>query len=336
MLQRATQWLRIALPFLLLCALISPPPLRNDAAAFIPAETLHGVFPPPPPTYPNPNDWTQRPLCELSNQAQAIVWRTSARVGVAVADLVQGRLWTGGDANPFALHSVAKPPIAWMTLAAAEARGETLSPQLAQHLRQMIIWSNNDAVPILLSYAGGLPALHDFYIALNLRGLVAHFSHFSWGRTAGAPADIAAAYAQLATAAAFSPAVRNQGFALLQAVRPEQRWGASTPPAALAGWSALVKTGQFAIEGEGLRVNSAAIWLDQWRRPRYVVAIMSAEHRYWGRAIEHSNQIGAALAAAISARENNAVDPATACAPRNASPAPIPPSERNTRLPQMP
>lgn len=326
MLQRATQWLRIALPFLLLCALISPLPLRHDAAAFVPTETLRGIFPPLPPTYPSPDDWTQRPLCELSNQAQAIAWRTSARVGVAVADLVQGRLWTGGDANPFALHSIAKPPIAWMTLAAAEARGETLSPQLAQHLRQMISWSNNDAVPVLLSYAGGLHALRDFYAALNLRGLVAHFSHFSWGRTAGAPADVAAAYAQLATSVDFSPAVRNQGFALLQAVRPEQRWGASTPPATLAGWSALVKTGQFAIEGEGLRVNSAAIWLDQWRRPRYVVAIMSAEHGYWGRAIEHSNQIGAALAVAISARENNAVNPATTCAPRNASP---------THLPQM-
>lgn len=322
--QRATRWLRLALPVLLLCALISPPLLRDGDAAFLPTETLRGVFPPPTPAYPDPDNWTQRTLCELSNQAQAITWRTSARVGVAVADLVQGRLWTGGDANPFVLHSVAKTPIAWLTLAAAEARGETLSSQLAQHLQRMIIWSSNDAVPILLRYVGGLPALRDLYAALNLRSLVAHFNHFSWGRTAGSPADVAAAYAQLATSAAFSPAVRDQGFALLQAVRPEQRWGASTTPDALAGWSALVKTGQFAIEGEGLRLNSAAIWLDQWRRPRYVVAIMSAEHRYWGRAIEHSNQIGAALAAAISARENNAINPTTTCAPRN---PPLPQTE---------
>ena len=270
---------------------------------------------PPPPDYPPPDRWTERTLCELSNHAAALVFRTPARIGVAVADLTEGRLWIGGDTQPFALHSVAKVPIAWLTLTAAEARGETLSPQMANQLRQMIAWSRNDAVPVLLAYAGGLPALRNFYAQLGLDGMVAHFHDYRWGRSAGAAADVAATYAQLAISDVIPPAVREQGFALLDGVVPEQRWGATSPPPALRGWSALVKTGQFEIPEEGLRINSAAIWLDQWQYPRYVVAIMSAEHRYWGVGIERSNQIGAALATAIQSREQNTTNPATTCAP---------------------
>ena len=270
---------------------------------------------PPRPDYPLPDRWTERPLCELSNHAAALVYRTPARIGVAVADLVDGRLWVGGDTEPFALHSVAKVPIAWLTLTVAESRGETLSPEMADQLRQMIAWSRNDAVPVLLAYAGGLPALRDLYAQLGLDGMVAHFDDYRWGRGAGAAADVAAAYAQLAISDAIPATVREQGFALLDGVVPEQRWGATSPPPALRGWSALVKTGQFEIPEEGLRINSAAIWLDQWRHPRYAVAIMSAEHRYWGVGIERSNQIGAAVATAIHARAHNAVDPADTCAP---------------------
>ena len=298
----------------LVCAIVALAliPARADAASYG-GPTAFFPLPPPPPVYPDHQRWSRHPLCELSNDAQAILNRTAPRFGVAVADLVVGRLWTGGDADPFALHSVAKAPIAWMALAAAEARDEALSPQLAEQLRYMITWSSNDAVPILLEYAGGLPALRDFYVALELDGLVAHFNRFSWGRTAGAPADVAAAYAQLATSAAFSPAVRRQGFALLEDVRPDQRWGAATTPAALAGWSALVKTGQFAIEDEGLRVNSAAIWLDEWRRPRYVVAIMSAEQRHWGLTMQRQTRIGDTIAAAIAARERPTADAPGTC-----------------------
>ena len=289
----------------LLCAAVALAllPARADAALHSGPVAIFPL-PPPPPVYPDHERWSRHRLCELSNDAQAILNRTAPRFGLAVVDLVAGRLWTGGDAQPFALHSVVKTPIAWMTLAAAEARGETLSPQLAEQLRSMISWSSNDAVQIVLDYAGGMPALRDFYAALELDGLVAHFNRFSWGRSAGAPADVAAAYAQLATSPDFSPAVRKQGFALLEAVQPEQRWGATTPPAALAGWSALVKTGQFAIEDEGLRINSAAIWLDEWRRPRYVIAMMSAEQRHWGLTMQRQTKIGGIIAAAIAARED--------------------------------
>ena len=268
---------------------------------------------PAAPEYPPPESWTERPLCELSNHATALIYRTPARVGAAVADLIEGRLWVGGDAEPFALHSVAKGPIAWLTLAAAEARGETLSPERSEQLRQMIVWSRNGDVPALLGSAGGLAGLRAFYAELGLTGMVAHFDDYRWGRSEGSAADVAATYAQLAISEAVSESVRERGFALLAQVVPEQRWGASAPPEGLRGWSALVKTGQFEIPGEGLRINSAAIWLDRWGRPRYVVTIMGAEHRYWGVGIERSNEIGAALGAAIEAREGEGLDRMSVC-----------------------
>ena len=305
----------------ILCAALAAHSTSAGAAQF-PLAAMPEIEPPPPPPpdYPEPRAWTPRPLCELSNSAQALLYRTPGRTGVAVADLADGRLWVGGDDQPFALHSVAKAPIAWLAMAAAESRGEPLSRNLAEQMRQMIAWSNNEAVAILLNYAGGLPALRDFYAALNLDGLVANFHEFSWGRTRGSAVDVAAAYAQLATSDALSPAIRERGLALLDAVVPEQRWGAAFPPAQLRGWSALVKTGQFAEPGEGLRLNSAAIWLDQWRRPRYVVAIMGAEQRHWGLSIERQNLIGAALSAAIAARERNSQNPNATCAPTIAAP----------------
>ena len=305
----------------ILCAALAAHSTSAGAAQF-PLAAMPEIEPPPPPPpdYPEPRAWTPRPLCELSNNAQALLYRTAGRTGVAVADLADGQLWVGGDDQPFALHSVAKAPIAWLAMAAAESRGEPLSRNLAEQMRQMIAWSNNDAVAILLSYAGGLPALRDFYAALSLDGLVANFHEFSWGRTRGSAVDVAAAYAQLATSDALSPAIRERGLALLDAVVPEQRWGAAFPPAQLRGWSALVKTGQFAEPGEGLRLNSAAIWLDQWRRPRYVVAIMGAEQRHWGLSIERQNLIGAALSAAIAARERNSQNPNATCAPTIAAP----------------
>ena len=308
----------------LLIALLAPSlvvPRSADAAQF-PLAALPQIepLPPPPPDYPAPSAWSPRPLCELSNDAQALLYRTPGRTGVAVADLASGALWVGGDDQPFALHSVAKAPIAWLAMTAAESRGEPLSRNLAEQMRQMIAWSNNDAVPTLLGYAGGLPALRDFYAALELDGLVANFHRFSWGRTRGSAVDVAAAYAQLAVSDALSPDIRQRGLALLDAVVPEQRWGAASPPDQLRGWSALVKTGQFAEPGEGLRLNSAAIWLDQWRRPRYVVAIMAAEQRHWGLAIERQNHIGQALSTAIAAREHNSHNPTTTCAPTPAAP----------------
>lgn len=315
------RWLAVAALCAILCAALAAHSTSADAAQF-PLAAMPEIEPPPPPPpdYPEPRAWTPRPLCELSNNAQALLYRTPGRTGVAVADLADGQLWVGGDDQTFALHSVAKAPIAWLAMAAAESRGEPLSRNLAEQMRQMIAWSNNDAVPILLGYAGGLPALRDFYAALSLDGLVANFHEFSWGRTRGSAVDVAAAYAQLATSDALSPAIRERGLALLDAVVPEQRWGAAFPPAQLRGWSALVKTGQFAEPGEGLRLNSAAIWLDQWRRPRYVVAIMGAEQRHWGLSIERQNLIGAALSAAIAARERNAQNPNTTCAPTIAAP----------------
>lgn len=307
-----------------LAALLAPQlalPRSADAAQF-PLAALPEIepLPPPPPEYPAPSAWTPRPLCELSNDAQALLYRTPGRTGVAVADLAEGALWVGGDDQLFALHSVAKAPIAWLTLAAAESRGEPLSRNLAEQMRQMIAWSNNDAVATLLSYAGGLPALRDFYAALELDGLVANFHQFSWGRTRGSAVDVAAAYAQLAVSDALSPAIRERGLDLLDAVVPEQRWGAASPPTQLRGWSALVKTGQFAEPGEGLRLNSAAIWLDEWERPRYVVAIMAAEQRHWGLSIERQNHIGQALSTAIAHREHNSQHPNTTCAPTLAAP----------------
>ena len=296
-----------------LCAaaaqLVAP---RSAETAQLALRAAPGVeLPPPLPNYPDPRLWAERPLCDLSNEAQALVNRTGARIGVAVADLAAGELWTGGDRGTFALHSVAKAPIAWMTLAAAEARGEPLTARLADQMRQMISWSSNTAVPLLLEYAGGLEALREFYDSLHLESLVANFNDYSWGRGRGTPSDVAAAYGQLAASGRFSTAVRERGLALLEGVAAEQRWGATTAP--LRGWRALVKTGQFAIEDEGLRLNSAAIWLDEWGRPRYVVVIMAANQRHWGLTMERQTRIGDAIAAGVGARERGAVGAPGTC-----------------------
>ena len=271
--------------------------------------------PPQPPIYPDRASWSQHRLCELSNHAQVLVNRTSNRIGVAAIDLVDGQLWVGGDAGTFALHSVAKAPIAWLTLDAAERRGEALSATLEFKLQQMIAWSDNEPVPLMLEYIGGLPALDDFYRAHELDGMVEHFDEFSWARGRGRPADVAATFAVLATAADISPAVREDGFELLRNVIDAQRWGAADPPTALHGWSALVKTGQFVQRREGLRLNSAAIWLDAAGHPRYVVAIMAAEQTEWGISLQRQDLIGAAIGAAIAAREMGGEPPPAVCAP---------------------
>ncbi len=271
--------------------------------------------PPQPPIYPDRASWSEHRLCELSNHAQVLVNRTSNRIGVAAVDLVDGQLWVGGDAGTFALHSVAKAPIAWLTLDAAERRGEALSPTLEFGLQQMIAWSNNEAVPLMLEYIGGLPVLGDFYRAHELDGMVEHFNEFSWGRARGRPADVAATFAVLATADDISPAVREDAFELLRMVIDDQRWGAADPPAALHGWSALVKTGQFVQPREGLRLNSAAIWLDAAGHPRYIVAIMAAEQTEWGVTLQRADVIGAAIGAAIAAREMGGEPPPAICAP---------------------
>ncbi len=305
----------------LLCALtalawLSAPPAAA-ARSIDPAPRWEQASAPPPapPAYPSPASWRQRELCELSNHAQALLNRTPARIGAAVVDLRSGELWVGGDRQPFALHSVVKAPIAWLTLATAEQRGEPLSRGLAERLRWMIAWSDNEGVERLLDYLGGLPALRDYYAELGLDAMAANLHQFSWGRGRGSAADVAATFAALATSEDVSPSVRTKAFALLAGVIPEQRWGAAAPPRELHGWSALVKTGLFPEPQEGLRVNSAAIWLDSARRPRYVVAIMSAEHRLWGPAFERQNAIGAAIGRAVLAREQSAADPNAVCSP---------------------
>lgn len=279
-------------------------PRSAETAQLAPRAAPVIELPLPLPSYPDPRSWAERPLCDLSNQAQALVNRTGGRIGVAVADLPMGELWIGGDRGAFALHSVAKAPIAWMTMAAAEARGETLTALLADQMRQMISWSSNTAVPLLLDYVGGLDTLRDFYDSLHLESLVANFNDHSWGRGRGTPSDVASAYGQLAASEHFSTAVRERGLALLEGVAAAQRWGGTTAP--LRGWRTLVKTGQFSIKSEGLRLNSAAIWLDEWGRPRYVVVIMAANQRHYGLTMQRQTAIGAAIAAGVGVRERGA------------------------------
>lgn len=308
MLLRAVAWLTVVALCAAVAQVVAP---RSAETAQLTMRTVPAIeLPPPLPNYPDPRAWAERPLCDLSNRAQALVNRTSARIGVAVADLAVGELWIGGDRGTFALHSVAKAPIAWMTLAAAESRGETLTALLADQMRQMISWSSNTAVPLLLDYAGGLSELREFYGSLHLDSLVANFNDHSWGRGRGTPRDVAAAYGQMAASEHFSTAVRERGLALLGGVTAAQRWGGITAP--LRGWRTLVKTGQFAIKDEGLRLNSAAIWLDEWRRPRYVVVIMAANQRHYGLTMQRQTEIGEAIAAGVGVRERGAMSAVSA------------------------
>lgn len=309
----------ITLGVVLGAALASAGPASAAAIAAWEHQQWNSAAPPDRPAYPSRTVWRSRHLCELSNLANVLVDRTRSRIGVAVVDLIEGEIWIGGDREPFTLHSVVKVPIAWLTLTTAERRGEPLPDELAEELRQMIAWSDNEAVTTLLNYLGGLTALRAYYYALGLEAMAANIDHYRWGYGAGRAADVAETFAVLTTAESISPGVRADAFTLLKGVVPEQRWGASTTPNGLPGWEALVKTGQFAEPGEGIRVNSAAVWLDRWQHPRYAVAIMIAEQAEWGAAFDRQNEIGAAIADALMSRERRVPNPPTVCHPLSAA-----------------
>ena len=235
-----------------------------------------------------------------------VVIDVSARAGTAVIDIETGAVWTGGSAEPFAMHSVVKPPIAWLVLTDALERGEPLDDQERERLYQMVVYSKNEDVTPFLRSVGRMPALADYYRTLGAPGMTTHLHPFNWGIGRAAPLDVARLYQALAVSPIVPDSVRTEGLRLLSEVPDIHRWGAKTLPGGLPGWQSLLKTGLFFLgaEDEIVRLNSAAILTDQSGAPRYVAVIMMQGAYPFGIGQLFQNQLGEALAAGVEQRES--------------------------------
>lgn len=247
-------------------------------------------------------------MCSLSTSALAVIESSKHRIGVAVIDLDRGLEWHGGDAGPFALHSVVKLPIAWLALSLLhEADPESGSAtKLRRQIRSMVTHSANEPVEPVLRYIGGLKALGEYYEALDVPEMRAGLHPHRWGIGMAPAGAVARLYAALASSPIAPAEVRREGFELLAKAPDYLRWGAKKLPASLDGWQSLIKTGWFLWGETEMRINSAAIWLDADGRPRYVIVMMFSGKTEAGRAQALQNRIGVELADALAAR---ALDP---------------------------
>ena len=246
-------------------------------------------------------------MCSLSTSALAAIENSKHRIGVAVIDLDHGLEWRGGDAGPFALHSVVKLPIAWLALTRLnDAEPEpAAAAKLRRQIGLMVTHSANEPVEPILRYIGGMEALGEYYELLGVPELQSGLHPRRWGIGTASAGGVARLYAALANSPVASTEVQREGFALLARVPNYLRWGAKNVPPSLEGWQSLIKTGWFLWRETEMRVNSAAIWLDPEGRPRYVIVMMFSGNTDDSQAQRLQNRIGAELGSALAARALN-------------------------------
>ncbi len=250
-------------------------------------------------------DGGARPICALSTSVLPLLEADQHRIGVAVIELDTGREWHGGDADEFALHSLVKPPIAWLALTRlsnTDAESQSAA-KLRRQIDMMVTHSANEPVPPLLEYIGGIETLGEYYEWLGVPEMASGLHPTRWGIGTATALNVARLYAALATSANVSERVRHEGLELLARVPRDLRWGADRPPESLAGWQSLVKTGWYLWRETEVRINSAAIWLDPEGQPRYVIVMMLSGQIEARRAQALQNRIGTVLGRALAERE---------------------------------
>ncbi len=217
-----------------------------------------------------------RPLLELSPAAMSFAAQRDGDVSVFVLDLDgESAFALRADAR-YPLASVIKVPMLLAALKLEEEMQLEVTARQRRILREMIVNSDNDATNQTWRWLGRADTLNTFFGELGFdegRFEIAK----DWGESTASVTDVAALFAELAIGERISPSVREQTFALLYDVIPDQRFGAIAGlAAAQPDWRIALKNGWYPESLRSWRVHSAGIISDETDAPRYVVVIMTS------------------------------------------------------------
>lgn len=217
----------------------------------------------------------ERPLEELSPDAQAFLEGRSGKWGVAVVVPSQKTIYTynGDELSPMA--SVAKVAIMLTTMDRAISEGRDLTDRELRLLRPMITQSDNDAADILWSDLGGGSAVEAYLRSIGITDIVPNQSD-AWGASRASAKAVALLLADVAFGDILDQPMRDLAMELLSDVIPSQRWGvtagtASEPP---AGTVIGVKDGWYPAK-YAWWVNSTGMLIPADGRPPYTIAVLS-------------------------------------------------------------
>jgi hypothetical protein len=232
------------------------------------------VYAEPIPLAPSPA-YLERPLSDLSPDAQAFLESRSGKPGVAVIVPDHRTIYTYNGDEPSPMASVAKVAIMLTTMNRAVQEGRDLTDWEIQLLGPMITESDNDSADILWDEIGGGPAVEAYMRAIGIIDIAPNQS-YAWGTSRASAKAMALLLAQLAFGDILTRPLREMAISLLSDVTPSQRWGitagtASEPP---VGTIIGLKDGWYPARNAWW-VNSVGILIPSDTKPAYTIAILT-------------------------------------------------------------
>jgi hypothetical protein len=217
----------------------------------------------------------ERPLSDLSPEAQAFLESRSGKPGVAVVVPEHRTIYTFNGDEPSPMASVAKVAIMLTTMNRAVQEGRDLTDWEIQLLGPMITESDNDSTDILWDAIGGGPAVEAYMRSIGIVDIAPNQS-YAWGTSRASAKAMALLLAQLAFGDILTRPLREMSIALLNSVTPSQRWGVTAgiasepPPGTVIG----LKDGWYPAR-YAWWVNSTGMLIPADGRPPYTIAVLS-------------------------------------------------------------
>ncbi|MBI2908006.1 MAG: serine hydrolase [Chloroflexi bacterium] len=245
---------------------IAPEPAMRDdpTLSFSPAAAGKSVL-----------DFKERPLRDLSAEAQSFLDSRDGKWGVAVVVPSQGVMYTANGDELTPMASVVKVAIMLATMDRAMKEGRNLTKRELQLLRPMITQSDNDSATALWDELGGGAAVTAYVNSLGISDFVPN-PWDAWGASRASAKGLASLFAQLAFGNILNEPMREIALELLSNVTPSQRWGVAAgtssdpPPGTVIG----LKDGWYPAR-YAWWVNSAGMLLPGDDRPPYTIAVLT-------------------------------------------------------------
>ena len=260
-------------PTVIVTPVVSPPSLPTLTTQPLSVPTSIPIF--------SSSQLVERPLAELSADAQRFLEGREGRWGVAVVVPGQKTIYTANGDQLMSMASVAKVAVMITVMDRAIKGNRRVTDRELQLMHPMITTSDNDATTSLWNDLGGGTTVEAYLRSIGITDIVPN-SADAWGASRASAKAVAMLFAKLAFGEILDQTNRELALELLAGIIPSQQWGITAgipeerPPGTIIG----LKDGWYPA-GYGWWVNSAGMLIPGDEHPAYTIAVLTRGQPSW-------------------------------------------------------